>query len=154
MQHLTPVKFLIVDDDAVDVMAIQRTMKKLKLANPVLVARNGIEALEILRGEADREQIMPPFIVTLDLNMPRMGGEEFLENLRKDEALKSVVVFVWSTSDARSDVDASYDRNVAGYIVKEQGQETFTRALSMLEEYSQVVVLPNHTQRVMQARAV
>ena len=151
LQNLTPVKFLIVDDDAVDIMAIQRTMKKLKLANPVLVARNGIEALEILRGEADREQIMPPFIVTLDLNMPLMGGQEFLEHLREDEALRSVVVFVWSTSDAKSDVDASYNHNVAGYIVKEQGQETFKRALSMLEEYSQVVVLPNHTQQLMQA---
>ena len=97
---------------------------------------------------------MPPFIVTLDLNMPRMHGREFLEHIREDETLKSVVVFVWSTSDARSDIDASYDQNVAGYIVKEHGQETFTRALSMLEEYSQVVVLPNHSQRLSQASSV
>lgn len=141
---MTPVKFLIVDDDAVDVMAIQRSMKKLRLANPVLVAKDGIEALEILRGEANCGKIMPPFIVTLDLNMPRMGGQEFLENIREDPALRSVVVFVWSTSDAKSDVDASYERNVAGYIVKEQGEDSFKRALNMLDEYAQIVVLPNH----------
>lgn len=143
-------KFLIVDDDAVDVMAIQRSMKKLRLTNPVLVAKNGIEALEILRGEANREKIMPPFIVTLDLNMPRMGGQEFLENIREDPALRSVVVFVWSTSDAKSDVDASYERNFAGYIVKEQGEESFKRALSMLDEYTQIVVLPHHTHQYSQ----
>ena len=143
-------KFLIVDDDAVDVMAIQRSMKKLRLSNPVMVAKNGIEALEILRGEADREEFMPPFIITLDLNMPRMGGQEFLEIIREDPALRSVVVFVWSTSDAQSDVEASYERNVAGYMVKEQGEEALRRALSMLDEYAQIVVLPHHNNQYSQ----
>jgi CheY-like chemotaxis protein len=151
LQNITPVKFLIVDDDAVDIMAIQRAIKKLKLANPILVAKDGIEALEIIRGEAGYERPMPPFIVMLDLNMPRMNGQEFLDQLRKDEALRSVVVFVWSSSDSPSDIDASYDHNVAGYIVKENGEETFKRALSMLDEYSQVVVLPNRPQQTMHA---
>ena len=94
------VKFLIVDDDMVSVMAIKRPLKKLKIVNPVQVAKDGQQALEILRGEKNGAEFTPPFLVTLDLNMPRMNGFEFLEEIRKDYSLQRAVIFVLSTSDA------------------------------------------------------
>ena len=142
MSDLTPVKFLIVDDDKVDIMAIKRMMKKMQLANPIHVAGDGVEALEFLRGEAGESAILPPFIVTLDLNMPRMNGQEFLNEIRNDAALKNVVIFVWTTSSAQLDVAAAYDQNVAGYIVKERGKQSFRKALEMLDGYSNLVLLP------------
>lgn len=138
----TPVKFLIVDDDQVSVMAIKRALKKLKILNPVVVAKDGQHALDILRTEAAREQGLPPFLVTLDLNMPRMDGFEFLDELRADETLHRAVVFVLSTSDTPNDIAAAYDKNIAGYIVKDDLGDSFEAALNMIDSYARVVELP------------
>ncbi len=136
------VKFLIVDDDQVSVLAIKRALKKLKIINPVQVARDGREALDMLRGECAEEKILPPYLVTLDLNMPRMDGFEFLEQVRNDPILKSAVIFVLSTSDAPADVAAAYDANIAGYIIKDNLGDSFTKALDMIDCFVKVVELP------------
>lgn len=137
------VRFLIVDDDEVSVMAIKRAMVTLKLANPVVVARNGVEALELLNRSVETEGKLPPYLVTLDLNMPRMNGLEFLEAIREHPTLKKLLVFVLTTSDAPTDISAAYEKNIAGYIIKDNVAETFREALSMLKEYSQLVVIPD-----------
>ncbi|PTX74345.1 response regulator receiver domain-containing protein [Sulfitobacter mediterraneus] len=85
---------------------------------------------------------LPPYIVTLDLNMPRMGGLELLDALRADPELSRVVVFVFTTSDTPQDVRSAYDHNVAGYVVKENASETLANALNMLGTYSRIVELP------------
>ncbi|MGC1496663.1 MAG: response regulator [Sulfitobacter sp.] len=136
------VKFLIVDDDKVSVMAMQRAMKKLKIVNETTVCSDGQHALDYLNEAAKSEHGLPPIIVTLDLNMPRMGGLEFLDAIRSDPALARVVVFVFTTSDTPDDVRSAYSRNVAGYIVKENPSETFAAALDMLESYARIVELP------------
>ena len=117
-------------------------MKKLKLANDVHVAVDGIEALALLRGVDGKTAIEPPFIIILDLNMPRMNGLEFLDELRRDPALSSAIVFVLTTSDATPDVTAAYAKNIAGYVVKEEAYETFRKVLDMLDCYAKLVVLP------------
>lgn len=131
------VTFLVVDDDDVAVMAMRRAIRKLGLSNPVEVATDGEVALQRLRKGVER-----PFIVTLDLNMPRMNGLEFLAEVRRDPALQDTVIFVVTTSDAPKDVTSAYARNIAGYIVKEDTFETLKRALSMIREYTEVVRLP------------
>lgn len=140
--NLKEVSFLIVDDDAISVRSMQRAVKKMKLINDVHVAGDGIEALEVLRGENGNEGLQPPFIIILDLNMPRMNGLEFLEELRNDPALASAIVFVLTTSDATPDVTAAYAKNIAGYVVKEEAYETFCKMLDMLDCYAKLVVLP------------
>ncbi len=137
-----PVKFLIVDDDEVSVMAIKRALKKLKIINPVTRARDGQQALNILRGECGEDTILPPYLVTLDLNMPRMDGFEFLEEVRHDPNLQRAVIFVLSTSDVPRDVAAAYANNVAGYIVKDDLGDSFVKALDMIDAYTKVVELP------------
>jgi len=135
-------KFLIVDDDQVSVMAMQRAMQKLKIVNETEVCSDGQDALEFLQRAAQKFANLPPYIVMLDLNMPRMGGLEFLDAIRADPALSRVVVFVFTTSDTPDDVRSAYSRNVAGYIVKENPSETFAAALDMLESYVRIVELP------------
>ena len=137
-----PVEFLVVEDDEISVMAIRRAMKKLGLDNPLKVAGDGVEALALLQASVDGGRPLPPCIVALDLNMPRMGGLEFLGHVRADPRLAKLVVFVLTTSDDPDDIAAAYAQNIAGYLVKENLTESFRKALVLLHEYSTQVVLP------------
>lgn len=136
------VEFMIVDDDEISVMAIQRSMKKLNLVNPIQVAKNGVEALDILNNSLGSDKKLPPFIITLDLSMPKMGGLEFLDTIRNDPVFNKLVIFVLTTSDAPTDIASAYDKNIAGYIMKDNTTESFSNALAMLRDYAQLVVLP------------
>lgn len=84
-----PVSILLVDDDDIDVMGIQRAFTKLKILNPITRARDGAEALELLR----EGKLSKPYLILLDINMPRMNGLEMLDALRQDPQLSSSVVF-------------------------------------------------------------
>ena len=141
MQH-SQATFLLVEDDDVELMILKRSFKKLKIANPIIVAHDGIEALSILRGEDDHDPIKEPYIILLDLNMPRMNGIEFLVELRKDPELSRAVVFVLTTSNDERDKLLAYDKHIAGYIVKSNAGESFINALDMLDRYWRVVELP------------
>ena len=141
--NFDPVKLLIVDDDDVSIMKVKRSIAKANFSNPVLTAQDGVEALEILRGNKDTDRLSPPYIVTLDINMPRMDGHEFLREIRDDPSLKNVVVFILTTSDNQFDIDSAYDRNVAGYLVKEGSEDNLQEKIAMIERFSSLVVLPS-----------
>ena len=136
------VNLLLVEDDEVDVQGLKRAFAKSRIANPIAVARDGIEALEMLRGENGRTKLPKPHLILLDLNMPRMNGIEFLEVLRADEDLKASVVFMITTSKADEDKTRAYGHNVAGYIVKQDPANTFMEAVSLLEHFWKVVEFP------------
>ena len=136
------VSFLVVEDDDVDVIALKRAFKQLKIANKQIFAGDGVEALEYLRGQGGREKIQAPYIVLLDLNMPRMSGLEFLEEIRHDQELNQSVVFVLTTSNDDRDKCSAYEKNVAGYIVKSEPTAGFLEAITMLDHYWRVVELP------------
>ncbi|MCE7073218.1 MULTISPECIES: response regulator [Dyadobacter] len=124
---------LLVEDDEVDVMNVKRAFKKNNISNPLIVASNGIEALEVLRsGSSDSPK---PRIVLLDLNMPRMGGIEFLKEIRQDPELSSLSVFVMTTSNEDSDKIEAFNLNVAGYILKPLSMDRFISAVSTLNSY-------------------
>lgn len=137
------VNLLVVEDDAVDLMAIQRGLKSMRIANPVTVARDGVEALECLRGQNGREKLSRPFLILLDLKMPRMDGLEFLSTLRADPELSDSVVFVLTTSKYDEDVAAAYSKQIAGYIVKGTLADEFLRVVDLLEAYWRIVELPS-----------
>jgi CheY-like chemotaxis protein len=136
------VNLLLVEDDEVDVQGLKRAFAKSRIANPITVARDGIEALEMLRGENGREKLPKPHLILLDLNMPRMNGIEFLEAIRADDDLKCSVVFMITTSKADEDKARAYGHNVAGYIVKQDPANTFMEAVSLLEHYWKIVEFP------------
>lgn len=132
------VTLLLVEDDDVDAMGVERALKKRRIANRLVRARDGIEALEILRGG----QVARPFLILLDLNMPRMGGLEFIQTLRADPDLCDAVVFVLTTSKSDEDLAAAYRAHVAGYMVKSEIGSCFNELVELLDAYWQVVELP------------
>jgi CheY-like chemotaxis protein len=139
--HRVPYKqvsILVVDDDEVDVESFRRTLSKLKIANPVYRARDGIEALEMLKSN----NIPQPYIILLDINMPRMNGLEFLEHIRTDSALTSSVVFILTTSTADEDIFEAYRLHVAGYISKKDMDTHFLTVVGFLDHYWRIVELP------------
>jgi CheY-like chemotaxis protein len=136
------VHLLIVDDDQIDLLAIQRSLQKQKIGNPVSTARDGVEALEVLRGSGGRPKLPRPYLILLDLNMPRMNGLQFLDELRKDPDLADTIVFVLTTSAADEDKVAAYKKNIAGYLVKTEAGEGFLRAIQMLDKFILIVQFP------------
>ena len=130
---------LLVEDDEVDVMNVQRAFRKNNIANPLFLAGNGIDALETLRNgsmPSDRR------LVLLDLNMPRMGGIEFLRELRADPELKHIPVVVLTTSNDDRDRVEAYHLNVAGYILKPVTMTNFIETMAALNRYWTLSELP------------
>jgi CheY-like chemotaxis protein len=136
------VQLLHVEDDDLCLMGLNRAFKVAKIENPVSFAHDGIEALEMLRGTNGRPRLPRPFLIFLDLNMPRMDGIEFLKELRKDEELKKSIVFIMTTSDANEDKVKAYNLGVAGYILKSNPANAFLEAAALLETYCRVVEFP------------
>lgn len=130
---------LLVEDDEVDVMNVRRAFKKNHFANPLWVAGNGLEALELLRS---REMPRERRLVLLDLNMPRMNGIEFLRELRADAELQGTPVVVLTTSDDERDRVEAYNLNVAGYILKPVTFLHFVEAMATLNKYWTLVEMP------------
>jgi CheY-like chemotaxis protein len=137
------IKFLLVEDDEVDVKNVQRAFKKNNINNPLFVAGNGEEALQLLRGNGKPPIIPPPQVILLDLNMPKMGGLEFLQELRKDPRFKSLSVFVLTTSDEERDKIAAYNFNIAGYILKPIEFGQFLDTIKTLDAYWTLCEFPN-----------
>ncbi|MEM8865338.1 MAG: response regulator [Planctomycetota bacterium] len=136
------VTILLVEDDKIDAEAIRRAFIKARIANPLEVVFDGVEALKRLRGTDGVEKMQQPYLILLDLNMPRMNGIEFLEEIREDDDLRSSIVFVLTTSDDDRDKLAAYDKQVAGYMVKSKAGEDFVKLISMLDHYWRVVEMP------------
>ncbi|WP_446856302.1 response regulator [Phormidesmis sp. 146-20] len=132
---------LLVDDDEVDVMNVQRAFKKHNITNPLFVANNGFEALDMLRGDPPT---VPPHrrLILLDLNMPKMGGIEFLRELRADDRLKNTPVIVLTTSNEDNDKVEAYNLNVAGYILKPVTFSRFLESMAALNKYWMLCEMP------------
>lgn len=135
------VNVLLVEDNDVDVEAVQRAFHKHKIANPVIVAKDGVEGLILLR-KSGRGGVARPYLILLDLNMPRMSGIEFLKEVRRDPKLKDSIVFVLTTSKSDEDKVASYNLNVAGYMVKSDVGAGFLKLVEMLDHYWRVIEFP------------
>jgi CheY-like chemotaxis protein len=135
------VSILIVDDDEVDTRAVERALRQQRIGNPVYTAANGQEGLAMLRGDG-RAKVPRPYLILLDLNMPRMNGLQFLQELRGDSSLADSIVFVLTSSRADEDKAAAYRQHVAGYLVKPDTGTDFLRAVQMLERYVLSVQFP------------
>lgn len=136
------VGILLVDDDEVDVMHVQRSFRRNRIKNPIHVAGNGIEALKFLRTEGSDESSRLPKLILLDINMPRMNGIEFLQELRADARLKHLTVIILTTSSEDRDILASYALNVAGYLLKPVDMCDFMKAVTALDTYWSLCLLP------------
>ena len=128
------IDILLVEDDAVDVMTVQRAFKKSKVSNPLHIAGNGIEALDLLRS-VDSPIRSSRCLILLDLNMPKMNGIEFLKELRQDPEFRKMPVIVLTTSDQEKDRVEAYNLHVAGYILKPVTFAKFVEVVTVLNHY-------------------
>ncbi|EAW38247.1 response regulator [Lyngbya sp. PCC 8106] len=131
------INILLVEDDEVDVMNVKRAFKKSNIYNPLFIAGNGLEALEMLRSSPGKPPQVPDSrrLILLDLNMPKMGGLEFLSELRSDPELKATPVIVLTTSDEDRDLVEAYNLNIAGYILKPVTFSKFASVITTLNQY-------------------
>jgi CheY-like chemotaxis protein len=139
------INILLVEDDEVDVMNVKRAFKKNNISNPLYVAGNGIEALLMIRSQNGKPPIVPDErrLILLDLNMPKMNGLEFIQELRKDPQLKSTPVIVLTTSDEDRDRIEAYNLNVAGYILKPVTFSKFAEVIIALNKYWALCEMPS-----------
>ena len=130
---------LLVEDDEVDVMNVRRAFERNNVSNPLYVAGNGLEALDMLRdGTVPSERRL----ILLDLNMPKMNGIEFLQALRADPELSSAPVVVLTTSNDDQDKIDAYNLNVAGYLLKPVTFSNFCERMTTLNKYWTLVEMP------------
>jgi CheY-like chemotaxis protein len=132
---------LLVEDDRVDAMTVQRALKDLKVMNRLDIAGDGEEALAFLRDPANER----PCLILLDLNMPRMNGIEFLEVIKQDEVLKRIPVVVLTTSAEEQDKLDSFSLGVAGYMVKPVDYGQFVEVVRTIDLYWTLSELPPET---------
>ncbi len=126
---------LLIEDDRVDIMTVQRALKRGGAKNPLYVARTGAEALGMLRGDGFPKIEPEPALILLDLNLPKMNGIEFLKELRIDPQFRSLQVIVLTSSNEPRDRAAAFEYEVEDYIVKPHSFEEFTKAMKVILKY-------------------
>lgn len=123
-------KILLIEDDTIEVMKLNRTISKLQLGHAIIEANNGDAALKILKN---KEQL--PDIILLDLNMPKISGIEFLSILKNDEQLKHIPTIILTTSNNKNDLLQCYKIGVSGYIIKPLKYEEYVSKLEKVLSY-------------------
>lgn len=132
------ITILLIEDDDVDAIGINRSFVKAGLKNEIVRAKNGKEALHLLKMGV----VGHPFIILLDLNMPMMDGLEFLTYLREYEKFKQSIVYVLTTSKSEQDIALSFDKNVAGYFIKNEVGTGYDSIVEFLGAYMKIAHFP------------
>lgn len=134
-------RVLLIDDDEVDYMNVRRAFKKNNLKHVLDYQPNGLEGISYLKTIENLSEL--PQVILLDINMPKMNGHEFLQELRSNERLRHIVVYVLTTSAQKSDVDLAYSKNVSGYFVKPLEFDDFKTTVKKLDDIWSVQVFPD-----------
>jgi CheY-like chemotaxis protein len=145
MPNISPgheLTLLLVEDDDIDAEVVQRSLKQAKIVNPLVRAHDGLEALEMLRGTGGRPRLPEPYLLLVDVKMPRLDGIGLIREIRADPELTRTVIFVLTTSDDDRDKIAAYDLHVAGYVVKSNTKDEVLPLMLMLDYYLVIVDPP------------
>jgi len=127
---------LLVEDDPADQKLVKNALVNHEMDYALYVAENGEEALEYLhRSKCGDTESPRPNLILLDLNMPRMGGKEFLRHIKADDDLCSIPVVVLTVSDAKTDIQESYKLKAAGYVQKSASPQEFQKIMDELAKY-------------------
>jgi len=136
MEGLTPLVILMVEDDLADQKLIKISLRSEKVANDLYTVQTGEEGLDFLYHSGNYSDGTPqPDLILLDLNMPGMGGKEFLRRIKEDERLKQIPVVILTTSEAEKDIIDSYKLQASGYVHKPVTLEEFKNAMNKIKEY-------------------
>lgn len=135
---------LLVEDDPADQKLVRKALENQELTCNLHVAQTGEEALEYLeRNGAGDVNCPAPDVILLDLNMPGMGGREFLRVIKADEKLCSIPVIILTTSDSETDIQQCYRLQASGYVQKPTAPPDFQRALKKVVKYWFLSALPS-----------
>jgi CheY-like chemotaxis protein len=137
-----PIRILLVEDDDGDAKAVERTFLKARIANPIVRARDGVEAMEILKGTDKQPPLERPYMLLVDLSMPRMDGIQLVTAIRQDLDLHEAIIFMLTTSNREEDKRSAYSLNVTGYILKERAGEDFLKLFALVDSYWRIVEMP------------
>lgn len=129
MNNIQPI--LLVEDDQVDIMTVKRGFKELGVANEIICACNGEEALALLRESTNKL----PCVILLDINMPKMNGLEFLAQIKQHAVFKNIPVIMLTSSVEQQDVDDCFNQGVSGYILKSVEYDQFLMSIRVLNPY-------------------
>lgn len=128
---------LLIEDDHIDVMTVQRAMKELRVTNPLATVENGEEAIKFLQDPETR-----PCLILLDLNMPIMNGLEFLRAVRSDKDLRLIPIVVLTTSNEQRDKLETFSLGVAGYMTKMPDYQKFVEVMRAIDTYWTLSEMP------------
>lgn len=130
-------KILLVEDNEDDIVLTKRALAKSNILNDVIVAHDGVEALDYLKkqGEYAENTDEKPVVILLDLNMPRMGGLDFLRIVRSDPASKGLPIVILTSSREDRDICESYNLGANSYIQKPVDFGQFVEAIQTLGLY-------------------
>jgi CheY-like chemotaxis protein len=138
-----PVKLLMVEDNAADVMLTQELLSESKVMVSMEVVNDGAEALAYLRREPPFTNAILPDLVLLDLNLPKINGHQVLKEIKNDPELKHLPVIILTTSQAETDIRSAYADYAAAYITKPVDLEQFSTVVQAIEGFwFSVVKLP------------
>jgi chemotaxis family two-component system response regulator Rcp1 len=134
------IEILLVEDNPGDALLTREAFDEARVRNNLHHVTDGVRAMEFLRREGEYERSPRPDIILLDLNMPRKGGLEVLEEVKNDPRLKDIPVVVLTTSAAEEDVVRSYQAHANAYITKPVDLAKFLSVVRTLEEFWLAVV--------------
>lgn len=136
MNNFRAVVILLVEDDPGDQKLVKKSLDREKIANELYISNCGEEALEYLENSKTGDPNSPmPDLILLDLNMPGMGGQEFLRQLKSDDQLDTIPVVILTTSDSDRDVLETFKLHASGYIKKPGSLEGFKEVMQHVNEY-------------------
>ncbi|MHC4113836.1 MAG: response regulator [Planctomycetota bacterium] len=136
MENLTFVKILLVEDDTGDQKLIKNSLLDQKIGNHLFIVETAEDALDYLEASKGDDVERPkPDLILLDLNMPGIGGKEFLKRIKADDELDTIPVVVLTTSDSEQDILESYKLHASGYVKKPVTLEGFEQVMRELEAY-------------------
>jgi CheY-like chemotaxis protein len=145
-----PITILMAEDDAEDRMLVEDAWEESRLCNPLRFVKDGEELMDYLhhRGEfSDPADSPRPWLILLDLNMPRKDGREALEEIKNDPKLRRIPVIVLTSSKAEEDIVRSYELGVCSYITKPVTFEKLVDVTKALGKYwFEIVEIPSTEQ--------
>ncbi len=136
-------QILLVEDGEDDVLLTEEALRHGRKAKGLHVVGDGEAAIDYLRQRGQYADESPPDLVILDLNLPKRGGLEVLEELKEDPIFRSLPVVVWTTSSSEHDIARAYDSQVNAYLTKPIDVDDFIGMVRMIEAfYLRTVSLP------------
>jgi chemotaxis family two-component system response regulator Rcp1 len=135
-----PAEIVLVEDNAGDVRLIVEAFKENKFLNNLHVAKDGVEAMELLHKEGKYANALHPDLILLDLNLPKKDGREVLEEIKVDPNLKRIPVIILTTSKADEDIFKTYDLHANCYITKPIDMDQFIRIVRSVETFWLTIV--------------